>query len=62
MITIILVIIGNGGMILNNYSAYAQNSNLAITHGIASGDVTANSAMIWARSNDQKAIMNAQNK
>ena len=55
-ILIILVLIGNGGMIL----VYGQNSNLAITHGVASGDVTANSTMIWTRSNNQKAIMNVQ--
>ncbi len=35
-------------------SIYAQqNANLFITHGVASGDVTDHSAIIWSRSNKQ---------
>ena len=30
-----------------------QNTNLFITHGIASGDVTDHSAVIWSRANKQ---------
>ena len=34
-----------------------HNSNFEITHGIASGDVTDNSAIIWSRVNNQPAQM-----
>jgi phosphodiesterase/alkaline phosphatase D-like protein len=30
-----------------------QNTNLFITHGVASGDVTDHSAVIWSRANKQ---------
>ena len=41
-------------------SVYAQqNSNLVITHGVASGDVTANSAIIWSRAN-KEALMHVE--
>src|ERR671939_126817 len=49
-------------LILNN-NAFAQNNNvynkLTITDGIASGDVTDNSAIIWSRANAQ-ALMHVQ--
>jgi alkaline phosphatase D len=37
-----------------------SNTNFEITHGIASGDVTDNSAIIWSRVNDQPAQMNVE--
>ena len=36
-----------------------QNSNLVITHGVASGDVTDNSAIIWSRAN-KEALMHVE--
>ncbi|MBA3750519.1 MAG: alkaline phosphatase D family protein [Nitrosopumilus sp.] len=41
-----------------DYTAYAQQE-LNITHGVASGDVTNQSATIWSRSNSQ-SIMNVE--
>src|SRR5919197_2877842 len=51
-------------LILNNiaYLAFAQNNNinkLVITNGIAIGDVTDNSAVIWSRASAQ-ALMHVQ--
>jgi len=40
-------------------SSYAQSNTLYLTHGIASGDVTDNSAIIWARAN-KEAQMNVE--
>jgi alkaline phosphatase D len=37
-----------------------DNNTLLITHGIASGDVTNNSAIIWSRSNQEEAHMHVQ--
>ena len=37
-----------------------NNTNFEITHGIASGDVTDQSAIVWSRVNDQPAQMNVQ--
>jgi alkaline phosphatase D len=36
------------------------NNTLAITHGIASGDVTNNSAIVWSRSNQEGAQMHVE--
>lgn len=33
--------------------SYSQQENLIITHGVASGDITDHSAIIWSRSNKQ---------
>src|SRR5689334_13379601 len=48
---------------LPSYLAFAQNNDdsnkLVITDGIASGDVTDNSAIIWSRANAQ-SLMNVQ--
>src|SRR5215210_6635837 len=41
-----------------DYTAYAQQE-LNITHGVASGDVTNQSASIWSRSNSQ-SMMNVE--
>lgn len=45
------------------YFAFAQDNDntnkIVITYGIASGDVTDNSAIIWSRTNIQ-ALMNVQ--
>jgi alkaline phosphatase D len=45
-------------------AAHAQqnnnDTNFEITHGIASGDVTDNSAIIWSRVNNQPAQMNVE--
>jgi alkaline phosphatase D len=58
MMAISMVVI----LILNN-NAFAQNNNdsnkLVITDGIANGDVTDNSAIIWSRANAQ-ALMHVQ--
>src|SRR6266508_2747711 len=37
-----------------------NNTNFEITHGIASGDVTDKSAIIWSRVNNQPAQMNVE--
>ena len=37
-----------------------NNSNFEITHGIASGDLTDKSAIVWSRVNDQPAQMNVE--
>ena len=62
--TIAILIIGNA--ILSPF-LYAEASaqqvnttNFEITHGIASGDVTDKSAIIWSRVNDQPAQMNVE--
>jgi hypothetical protein len=43
--------------LLNNNNN--NNNKLFVTHGIASGDITNNSAIIWSRSNSE-SIMNVQ--
>lgn len=48
------------GSLVFIYPIYAQNySSLIITHGVASGDVTDHSAIIWSRTN-REAQMNVQ--
>ena len=70
MIVITMVIMTISPLALNNVrvllpSVFAQNSNflntnkISITDGIASGDVTNQSAIIWSRANAQ-ALMHAQ--
>ena len=70
VIVIIMVMMTISILALNNiallsYPALAQNNNIintnkiAITDGIASGDVTDHSAVIWSRANAQ-ALMHAQ--
>jgi alkaline phosphatase D len=58
IITISILAINNIGSLFN--IAFAQNNNkLVITDGIASGDVTDNSAVVWSRAND-RALMHVQ--
>ena len=59
--SMVLILILNN-IVLLPYLAFAQNNNtnkLVITDGIASGDVTNNSAIIWSRTNAQ-ALMHVQ--
>ena len=64
IITIALLIIGNAILAPFFYAeAFTQQLNTTdfeITHGIASGDVTNQSAIIWSRVNDQPAQMNVE--
>jgi alkaline phosphatase D len=64
IISIALLVIGNAMLLPSLYveaSAQQINStNFEITHGIASGDVTDQSAIVWSRVNDQPAQMNVQ--
>jgi alkaline phosphatase D len=69
---IAFLVVGNTFLLLSSSSSsssmlYGQQTNndnnngtLRITHGIASGDITNNSAVIWSRVNDQKAQMNVE--
>ena len=64
IISIALLIIGNAILAPFLYAeASAQQVNTTdfeITHGIASGDVTNQSAIVWSRVNDQPAQMNVE--
>ena len=64
IIAIALLVIGNAILAPFLYAeASAQQvntTNFEITHGIASGDVTNQSAIIWSRVNDQPAQMNVE--
>jgi alkaline phosphatase D len=64
IISIALLVIGNVMLLPSLYvEASAQQINTTsfeITHGIASGDVTDQSAIIWSRVNDQPAQMNVE--
>jgi alkaline phosphatase D len=64
IISIALLIIGNAILAPFLYvEASAQQVNTTdfeITHGIASGDVTNQSAIVWSRVNDQPAQMNVE--
>ena len=57
MVTFFVSILTLNSIGLPSYLAFAQNNNdsnkLIITDGIASGDVTDNSAIIWSRANAQ---------
>lgn len=60
-VSMILMLLLNN-IALSPYFAFAQNNNsdkLVITDGIASGDVTDNSAIVWSRVNTQ-AMMHVQ--
>ncbi len=60
----LLVIVGNTMLLPSLYveSSAQQNndSNYKITHGIASGDVTDKSAVIWSRVDNKSAQMNVE--
>jgi phosphodiesterase/alkaline phosphatase D-like protein len=66
IISIALLVMGNAMLLPFLYvAAHAQqnnnnNTNFEITHGIASGDVTDKSAIIWSRVNNQSAQMNVE--
>jgi alkaline phosphatase D len=64
VISLALLAIGNAMVFPFLYAeASAQqydNTNFEITHGIASGDVTDKSAIIWSRVNNQPAQMNVE--
>jgi alkaline phosphatase D len=64
IISIALLVIGNLMLLPFLYvdaSAQQNNdTNFEITHGIASGDVTDKSAIIWSRVNNQPAQMNVE--
>jgi phosphodiesterase/alkaline phosphatase D-like protein len=65
IISLALLIIYNVTLLPSLFvAAHAQqnnsDANFEITHGIASGDVTDKSAIIWSRVNDQPAQMNVE--
>src|SRR5919197_4304268 len=60
-VSMVLILTLNN-IVLSPYLVFAQNNNsnkLVITDGIASGDVTDNSAIVWSRANAQ-AMMHVQ--
>jgi len=61
IITILILSINNIGSLSNIVAAQNNdnNNNLVITDGIASGDVTDNSAVVWSRAKD-RALMHVQ--
>jgi alkaline phosphatase D len=62
----LLLLSGSSSSLSSSSMAYGQqttnnnNGTLRITHGIASGDITNNSAVIWSRVNDQQAQMKVE--
>jgi alkaline phosphatase D len=64
IILVASLVVGNAMLLLSlHVEAFAQQTNTTnfeITHGIASGDVTDQSAIIWSRVNDQTAQMNVE--
>jgi alkaline phosphatase D len=64
IILVASLVVGNAMLLLSlHVEAFAQQTsttNFEITHGIASGDVTDQSAIIWSRVNDQTAQMNVE--
>ncbi|HJU34658.1 MAG TPA: alkaline phosphatase D family protein, partial [Nitrososphaera sp.] len=64
VISIAFLVIGNAMLLPSLFvETSAQQTNTAdfeVTHGIASGDVTNQSAIIWSRVNDQPAQMNVE--
>ena len=53
-----IILFGLGLVVVTSNSlfslpSYSQQENLIITHGVASGDITDHSAIIWSRSNKQ---------
>jgi alkaline phosphatase D len=60
---VLLITISNAMLFLSLYvdiSAQEKNINFEISHGIASGDITDKSAIIWSRVNNQPAQMNVE--
>src|SRR3712207_585484 len=65
VISIAILVMGNAMLLPSLFvetSAQQINTTTSfeITHGIASGDVTDHSAIIWSRVNDQPALMNVE--
>jgi alkaline phosphatase D len=64
IISIALLIMGNAILAPFLYaeasSQQVNTTNFEISHGIASGDVTNQSAIVWSRVNDQTAQMNVE--
>src|SRR5918911_1878464 len=60
IITILILSINNIGSLSNiGFARNNNNNKLVITDGIASGDVTDNSAVVWSRAND-RGLMHVQ--
>jgi hypothetical protein len=62
VISITFLVIGNAmllpSLFVETSAQQINTTDFEITHGIASGDVTNQSAIIWSRVNDQPAQMN----
>ena len=59
IITILILALNNIGSLSNIAFAQNDNNKLVITDGVASGDVTDNSAIVWSRTN-ASALMHVQ--
>ena len=64
VISITFLVIGNAmllpSLFVETSAQQINTTDFEITHGIASGDVTNQSAIIWSRVNDQPAQMNVE--
>jgi alkaline phosphatase D len=64
IISIAILVTGNAmllpSLFVESSAQQINTTSLKITHGIASGDVTDHSAIIWSRVNDQPAEMNVE--
>src|ERR687895_76076 len=64
IISIIILVTGNAmllpSLFVETSAQQINTTSLGITHGIASGDVTDHSAIIWSRVDDQPAQMNVE--
>jgi alkaline phosphatase D len=64
IISIAILVIGNTmllpSLFVETSAQQIDTTTFEITHGIASGDVTDHSAIIWSRVNDQSAQMNVE--
>lgn len=64
IISVAILVIGNAMLLptlfVETSAQQINTTNFGITHGIASGDVTDHSAIIWSRVNDQPAQMNVE--
>jgi alkaline phosphatase D len=64
VISIIILVTGHAmllpSLFVETSAQQINTTNLGITHGIASGDVTDHSAIIWSRVDDQPAQMNVE--
>jgi alkaline phosphatase D len=64
IISVAILVIGNAMLLptlfVETSAQQINTTKFGITHGIASGDVTDHSAIIWSRVNDQPAQMNVE--